>query len=553
MSSVSCNRRFCALPCAAPLQDRNRHTARHYVVRPARRAATRTARIIRPEAADARMYLVVFAFLSMLLTIKRPIWSYVHDPAITLAWVAAATFIPPVVAHIVSRRALALLDRTPHDPHVAQVSLGRGTTLLHLLLGGGHCAVLVFTDWISLLGRAWVLNFAPAVPSLAATVPLIVSCLLTWAALYPIDRAIRQIALEIHLFRGQPIRAVWSLRSYLTYNLRHQLLFIFAPMSLILIVRDVVDAYDARLQRVFRYEHTPEILLGVATAVVALITPALLRRIWITQPLPDGPLRDRLLLLCRRLRMRCREILVWRSGGMLVNAAVMGLVSPLRYVLITDAMLEQMDDTRIEAVFGHEAGHVKRHHIAYFMLFALISGCVLTIVSVQQRALSAETFNMLLWITFGVLAVKWAVVFGWVSRHFERQADVFGVRTLAVAGVPCHSACRLHGGTEGSRDNADPLRSDRLCVAAAGVFGQTLNEVAQLNGIPPEARSWRHSSIASRARFVEQLASDPEATARFERRVQYIKLGILVTAIVSSAWAVWALRLWEALRVPMGF
>lgn len=514
---------------------------------------TRIARIIRPEAADARMYLVVFAFLSLLLTIKRPIWSHVHDPAITLGLVAAATFLPPLAAHFISRRALSLLDRSPHDPHVAQVFLGRSTTLLHILLGGGHCATLVLTDWIALLDRAWMLKFVPALPSLAATIPLIVSCLLTWIALYPIDRAIRQIALEIHLFRGQPVRAVWALGSYLSYNLRHQLLFIFVPMSLILVVRDIVDAYDARLLRMFRYEHTPEVILGVATAFVALVTPVLLRRIWITQPLPDGPLRDRLLLLCRRLRMRCREILVWRSGGMLVNAAVMGLVSPLRYVLITDAMLEQMDDTRIEAVFGHEAGHVKRHHIAYFMLFALISGCMLTIVSLQQRVLSAETFNLLLWITFAALAVKWAVVFGWVSRHFERQADVFGVRTLAIAGIPCTAACRLHNAADDRTNAPDPLRSDCLCAAAAEIFGQTLNEVAHLNGIPPEARSWRHSSIASRARFVEKLASDPAATARFERRVRLIKGGILMSAVACSAWAAWSLRLWEALRIPMEF
>ncbi|MBL8879591.1 MAG: M48 family metalloprotease [Phycisphaerales bacterium] len=527
------------------------------------------------------MYFVVFAFLSLLLTIKRPIWSRVHDPALVLALVSAATLVPPLVALFVTRRSLQLLDRTPHDPHYAQYCLGRGTTILHALIGGGHCAILAFTDWITLLDKARLLNSVPALPSLAATIPFILTCLLTWTALYPIDRAIRQIALEIQLFRGQPVRAVWSLGAYLAFNLRHQLLFILAPMVLILIARDVLELYDTRLQRYFRYEHTPEIVLGAATAVVAIITPAILRRIWITQRLPEGPLRDRLILLCRKLRLRCREILVWRSGGMLVNAAVMGVVPPIRYVLITDAMLEQMDDTRIEAVFGHEAGHVKRHHITYFMLFALISGCLLTVVSVQQRSLSPKAFDTLLWFTGAALAAKWALVFGWISRHFERQADIFGVRTLALAGVPCEVECGLHGCGTASLATAsslaadfcpapaatgtalaaapkvakvkeNPLRSDNLCAAAAMIFGETLNEVAQLNGIPAETRSWRHSSIASRARFVEKLASDPRATARFERRVGRIKLGILVAAAGSALWAAWAMRLWEALRVPFG-
>lgn len=528
------------------------------------------------------MYFVAFAFLSLLLTIKRPIWSQIHDPAAILALVAAVTFVPPFVALAVTRRSLFLLDRTPHDPHHAQYFFGRGTTLLHALIGGGHCAILAFTDWITLLSKARLLNSVPAIPSLAATLPLILTCLLTWAALFPIDRAIRQIALEIQLFRGQPVRAVWSLSTYLGYNLRHQLLFILAPMLLILVARDVLDHYDARLHRYFRYEHAPEIVLGAATAIVALITPAILRRIWITQRLPDGPLRDRLLLLCRKLRMRCREILVWRSGGMLVNAAVMGIISPIRYVLITDAMLEQMDDTRIEAVFGHEAGHVKRHHITYFMLFALISGCLLTVVSVQQRSLSPRAFDTLLWITGAALAIKWALVFGWISRHFERQADIFGVRTLALAGVPCDTDCGLHERQTGEPQppvtpatgdfdstaetrattlvappettvlTEDPLCSDKLCSTAAAIFGETLNEVAHLNGIPAETRSWRHSSIASRARFVEQLAADPQATARFERRVGRIKLGIIIAAVGSAIWAAWAMRLWEALRAPLG-
>jgi STE24 endopeptidase len=79
------------------------------------------------------------------------------------------------------------------------------------------------------------------------------------------------------------------------------------------------------------------------------------------------------------------------------------------------------------------------------------------------------------------------------------------------------------------------------------VFTGALHDVAVLNGIPAEARSWRHSSIASRSRFLHALAQDPVRTQRFERAVQAIKAGILVSAVVSGAWAAHDLRIWQAL------
>jgi STE24 endopeptidase len=322
-------------------------------------------------------------------------------------------------------------------------------------------------------------------------------------------------------------------------------LFILIPMLLILAARDVITLYEQPLREVVAYDFLPDVLLGLSAGIVALITPAILRRVWVTQPLPEGPLRDRLLHLCRKLRMRCREILLWHSGGMIVNAAVMGVIAPLRYVLITDAMLEQMEDRRIEAVFGHEAGHVKRHHIAFFLLFAFITGCVVTVLGHHSRELDRTTYEIVLTIAGVTLLLKWGVLFGWLSRHFERQADIYGVRTLAASGVPCQAPCALHwpmaneGNPVAGREVGDPL-----CQTAAHIFGETLNEVAALNGISPEARSWRHGSISSRSRIVVKLAQDPIATARFERVVSRIKLVILVTALLSGAWAAWDLRLW---------
>ena len=96
-------------------------------------------------------------------------------------------------------------------------------------------------------------------------------------------------------------------------------------------------------------------MLGLVAVAIFLASPVLLRRIWSTTPLPDGPLRTKLLKLCNRIGLRVAEILIWHTDGVMVNAAVVGLVPRMRYILLSDTLLEAMTEDEIEAVFGHEA------------------------------------------------------------------------------------------------------------------------------------------------------------------------------------------------------
>lgn len=494
------------------------------------------------------MYLVVIGVFAIVLTVDRPVWRVIDGSGPVFAAVAIATLLPVAFGLVVRRRVLALLEQRPDNPARGQFAFGRGMMILHYLLALCHGALLLGTDWLPLCRSIPLIGDWPAVPGLVALVPFLLSILLAWTILYPADRAVRQIALEVYLFRGRPLRPVWSIAQYLIYNLRHQVLFILIPMLIILAASDLADRYRDEIRRAAGgLAYAPDLLIGVTAIAVAVIAPEILRHVWVTRRLPDGPLRDRLQLLCQRLPLRVRDILVWHSGGMIVNAAVMGVLAPVRYVLITDAMLEQMDDTKIEAVFGHEAGHVKYHHIPCFLLFALISGCLVTIFSVQTHGLSRS--NEMLWQILVaalacVLAFKWAIVFGWVSRRFERQADVHAVRTLTLSGLPCAQPCRLHSGGHAS---GPPSGRSPLCATAAHVFSQALHEVALLNGIQPEARSWRHSSIASRARFIQLLTQDPQKQRRFQRCVLTTQIAILVTALAAAIWAAHEMRLWRSL------
>jgi STE24 endopeptidase len=498
------------------------------------------------------MFLVVILILSIVLAFPAPLYRWVvGTPAI---WVVAVsvTVAPVILAALTARRALGRLDRWPDDPNRGQSALMHGMHAVYGLLGLGQAALLVCTNWPLLVARTPIVGGWLVIPSLLCITPFLLATVLIWVVSYPADRAVRQIALEAYLFRGRPVQPVWSRRQYVLNNVRHQVLFILIPMLLIVLARDVIVLYDDKLRHFSGHEYAADLLLGAAAAAVALIAPEILRHVWSTKRLPDGPLRDRLVQVCRKLSMRYREILVWRAGGVTVNAAVMGVVAPLRYVLITDGMLEQLDDVKIEAVFGHEAGHVKQHHILFFLLFASITGCLVTVFSVHTRHMNPNDpqFQLLATALGIILLIKWGVVFTWISRRFERQADMFGVRVLALSGLPCPQACELHRAGD-AHPAPNPL-GRALCSTAANVFSNTLNEVAVLNGMAPEARSLRHGSISSRSRTLLRLAADPAAAAAAEKAVARIKAAIIVAAVVCSAWAGWELKLWELLQIHAG-
>src|SRR5581483_11377291 len=86
-----------------------------------------------------------------------------------------------------------------------------------------------------------------------------------------------------------------------------------------------------------------------------------------------GPLRDRLLATGRRLKFRCSNVLLWNTRSGMANAMVVGIVPWIRYVVFTDRLVEDFSPEEVEAVFGHEVGHVRHRHMLYYLGFLLVS------------------------------------------------------------------------------------------------------------------------------------------------------------------------------------
>lgn len=285
------------------------------------------------------------------------------------------------------------------------------------------------------------------------------------------------------------------------------------------------------------------LLMGV---LVLVLSPLFIRLAWPTHPLPAGPLRSRLEQQARRVGFRCSDILVWDTGQAVVNACVTGSLPGFRYVLLTDALIDCLNDHEIAAVFGHEIGHIAHRHLLYFGFFFLGSLGVLALLGEAIDPPLLALSNLLggqsspalaTFIQAGVVLLTvglyFLVVFGHVSRRFERQADVFGCRAVSCGQVDCPPHRDLdHQAAPGSK-------SAVICPVGIRIFANALTNVAALNGMEPRARSWRHGSIARRIAFLEGLEGKPEVETRFQRGVTRLRvivaLGLILAAAVALA------------------
>ena len=393
---------------------------------------------------------------------------------------------------------------------------------------GGQGAAATYADRV-------VAGNLIAIDEMLFLLPPLLLVVYGWWAYYPIDRRFREATLIRRLDTGDPIGPIWTRRQYLLSQLRHQIALMLVPLLILI-------AWSELVNKLFPQHHNtlalvPVVVQMAGAACIFLFAPMIIRHLWDTVPLPDGDLRRRLTEMCRLHRVGVRELLLWRTFGGMVNAAVMGLIRPLRFILLTDALLEQVDVRQVEAVMAHELAHVRRHHMFWLLMAALV---LLLLVpagwhEVLHRAdpilvtaglLDSGTLAaMSAWIVMGLTCVCWIPAFGWVSRRLERQADAFAVEHMA----------RQQAATPGP-----PLRVDD---SAAGLMTGALQRIADLNHMSARRPSWRHGSIAWRQSYLRTLVGQRVGQLAIDRQVLWIKvLTLCGAALVLMFWRTFVLQ-----------
>jgi STE24 endopeptidase len=456
---------------------------------------------------------------------------------------------PPLlalVAWLLARRSQAMLSGKPGNSHAAQLAHHRATLSLRVATLLAFAASVFLTNWVALMNVSRGSPWLRIVGDILVLAPFLITIIAVWIAQFPLERKLRFVSDNDGTVAGFP---PWTLRTYLDFNFRHHVLIVAVPLTIILFASNVLRGYEKQLQQWSGWVFMPDALLGISAVGVFVSAPLMLTRIWRTIPLEQGTLRERLESICRLQGMKYNDIVVWPSAGMLINAAVMGIIAPVRYILLSDGLISAMSNEQIEAVFGHEIGHIRHRHMQHFLVFAFVGWLIIAgLMEVLARAALNPNVPVALSLlsiqAIGVVLtlVLWGVGFGWISRRFERQADRFGAWCVTPSAENCSLPCSVHG-----VDRPIDEEKVRVCVTGASIFTSALNRVAQLNGIPHEERSWRHSSIGSRIRFLTSLAGDPTRAMKFDRMVRRTKMGMMVLAILGSGICMYY---WNETRVP---
>lgn len=397
-----------------------------------------------------------------------------------------------------------------------------------LLLCALHAVVLYLVGWgwvvQSLLAPA-VGNQTPPLPpgsELLILAPFFVGLLGSWLFNYDAERALHESLLE----PDEP-SLCWSRWEYLGYQVRHNLALVFIPLTLLIVEKGLLWCFPSAGSD----WRSVASLIGLSGALAVFVCmPWLIRLVLGLTPLPDSPLRSRLLATAQRLNFRCNNVLLWDTRGNVANAMVVGILPWVRYVVLTDRLAAELTADEVEAVFGHEIGHVKHHHMVLYLGFLTVSLAVVwAVAAVYLRPYldalptlrSRDDLAILLLVA--CLGTYIFVVFGFLSRRCERQADIYGCRAVSCGRPNCDGH---------DPDTPLPVGGKVLCSTGIRTFVSALEKVGSLNGISRERpgwlQSWQHSTIARRVDFLHEMLRDAGAEPRFQWRVAVVKWMLLL-------------------------
>jgi Zn-dependent protease with chaperone function len=238
---------------------------------------------------------------------------------------------------------------------------------------------------------------------------------------------------------------------------------------------------------------------------VAVVGPLIIQKFWRCRPLEAGVHRQRIEALCRRADMTYADIVYWPIfGGRMITAGVMGLVGRFRYILVTEALLRILSPEEVDAVIAHEVGHVKKHHLLFYLFFfigymiiayATFDLIVYLIIfsepiyrfvfttGISRTAVTTGLLSLAIIINF---LVYFRFIFGYFMRNFERQADASVYRLFTSAG---------------------PLIS-------------TFEKIVAVSGHSPDKPNWHHFSIGQRVDFLKRCEADRSWIRRHDRRIK---------------------------------
>lgn len=414
------------------------------------------------------------------------------------------------------------------DPGRAIERAARGMRMVQWIAVGGLVLAVLGLGLLEAVRD--LVGDLPLLDEAVTIAPALVVIVVAWWVFHPFERRLQESVLLRRLDDGRPVGPIPGKAAWVLMQVRLQMLVLLLPVALLTLVSE-----SARLWMQSWRDPPVWLWYGVLIAAVvpiAILAPWLVVRVMGARPMPAGDIRSSLERMCEVVDVRVRDLLLWPTGGTIVNAAVTGLVPRARWILMTDGLLETLPRPQILAVMAHELGHARLRHMPW-MAIAVVSmsmGLGIVVDTVASRILAqspqgiagadgAVAFGQAVdAVAVATILVSVLLLFGWISRRFERQADAFAAVHV-------------------SRQLADACE----VVESAGVdaMSSALLGVSTTNGVSPRRFSWRHGSIESRCRHLRSLVGRRVDALPIDREVDVIKAGALSVLAASLGWWIW--------------
>lgn len=279
------------------------------------------------------------------------------------------------------------------------------------------------------------------------------------------------------------------------------------PFLLLIFISEVLEFFPSWNAYIHQEGFLPSFILVASFLIfiilVMVFLPYFIQKIWKCTPIEDVQLKNRLDELCERAHFKHAGLKTWNILNHTLTAAIVGIYSKFRYVIFTKRVLQEMPSESIEAILAHEIGHNKRHHLFLYpyiflglvVILSLFSQFFLEPIGMFFKMLYTENGNpiwnllypMAIFFLYALIVGFYIrIVFGYFSRLFERQADLY-VFTLNVP--PQHLVDALQ----------------RVAVNDDGIYAKP---------------NWHHYSIKQRIDFLNVASSNSKYIAAHEKKVK---------------------------------
>jgi STE24 endopeptidase len=233
------------------------------------------------------------------------------------------------------------------------------------------------------------------------------------------------------------------------------------------------------------------ILSGTLSIALIYIAPTVILPLFFKlSPVPDGPLRDRVIEFSRSQRFPVRELLVIDGSrrSSKANAFFTGFGSNKRIALY-DTLINSHTVPELLAVLAHEVGHYKKHHILRHLLvgqlnlllfFLGLSFCVSRPELFETFGVSTPSYYVgltLYLILIRPFAVLFGILMNYWSRRDEFEADRFAAESLGDPNPLIQALKRL------SKDSLSNLTPHPLLVGLHFTHPPVLARITALRGV----------------------------------------------------------------------